>query len=207
MSQRGLHPRGIFCRPSPVASGTRTASGPSWRRRSASRGLIRTADPWNMRVVGEGVAVPSRGVAPDDLAGEQRSFARVRAGRIVEVHVRRLADRSDVELLRAQVKATLRLAGPGPVICADHRLASLQSWDAADTWSKAMRGSGSGVVRSGLLLDPANAMYNLQIERVVQRAGNPVLRLFADFDELREWVGEVLAEHEREALRNLFSDA
>jgi hypothetical protein len=153
------------------------------------------------------VAVPNRGVAPDDLAGEQRSFARVRAGRIVEVHVRRLADRSDVELLRAQVKATLRLAGPEPVICADHRLASLQSWDAADTWSKAMRGSGLGVVRSGLLLDPANAMYNLQIERVVQRAGNPVLRLFADFDELREWVGEVLAEHEREALRNLFSDA
>jgi hypothetical protein len=151
--------------------------------------------------------MPMSGVAADDSRTEQRSFARVRAGRIVEVHVRRLADVSDVESLRAQVKGTLRLAGPGPVICADHRVASLQSWEAADTWSRAMRGSGFGVVRSGLLLDPLNAMYNLQLERVVQCAGNPVLRLFTDIDELREWVGEVLAEHEREALRDLFSDA
>jgi hypothetical protein len=150
------------------------------------------------------MASPKGGVGAGDLGGEQRSFARVRAGRIVEVHVRRLADRGDVESLRTQVKATLRLAGAGPVICADHRFASLQSWDAADAWSNAMRGSGGSVVRSGLLLDRANAVYNLQIERVVQRAANPVLRLFEDIDELRDWMGEVLTEPERETIRDLF---
>jgi hypothetical protein len=125
----------------------------------------------------------------------------------VEVHVRRLADLCDIEALRSQVKEAVHLAGPGAVICADHRYASLLSWEAADGWSRAMRWSNSGVARSGLLLDPANATYNLQVERVVRCAGNPVVRLFEDLDDLRDWVSVVLTEAEREVLREVFSDS
>lgn len=72
-------------------------------------------------------------------------------------------------------------------------------------WSRAMRRNNGSIGRSALLLDPANAMYNLQVERVVQCAGSPARRLFADIEELRDWVSDALAEPEREALRGLFS--
>jgi hypothetical protein len=139
------------------------------------------------------------------VGGRTQSFARVRAGRIVEINLRRLAVSADVEALRAQVSALIRQAGPGAVICADHRFASPLSAEIADGFSRAIRAGNGQIVRGGLLLEPTNAMYNLQVERVVHCAGNPALRLFTDIDELRDWVGEVLTETEREALRELFS--
>lgn len=141
----------------------------------------------------------------DGDARGRASFARVRAARIVEVHVRRLATLDDVESLHAQVSAAVRRAGPSAVICADHRFASPLSGEVADVWSRKMRGNNGGVVRSALLLDPANTMYNLQVERVVHCAGSSARRLFAQVEELRDWVSDALTEPEREALRALFS--
>jgi hypothetical protein len=133
------------------------------------------------------------------------SFARGRTGRIVEVRVRRLADVGEVEALNEQVMAAVRRAGPGAVICADHRLVGPLSREVADAWARGMRGANGAIARGGLLLDPANAMFNLQVERVVHCAGNPARRLFSDVEELRSWVSAVLTEPEREALRTLFS--
>jgi hypothetical protein len=141
----------------------------------------------------------------DGNAQGRASFARVRAARIVEVHVRRLPTLDDVESLHAQVLAAVRRAGPGAVICADHRFASPLSREVADVWSRNMRGNNGGIVRGALLLDPANTMYNLQVERVVHCAGSAARRLFADIEELRDWVSDALTEPEREALRGLFS--
>jgi hypothetical protein len=139
-------------------------------------------------------------------ASPTASFARLRSARIVEVHVRRLASPEDLGLLDAQVSAAVRRAGPGAVICADHRYASPFSEKVADLWSRNMRGNNRSIGRSALLLSPANTMYNLQVERVVSCAGSSTRRLFADIDELRSWVGDSLPEPEREALRGLFSD-
>lgn len=127
------------------------------------------------------------------------------AGRVVEVRVRRLADRSEVEALNAEVYASIRRAGPGAVICADHRSVGPLSRQVADAWARGMRGANGGIVRGGLLLDPANTMYNLQVERVVRCAGNSARRLFMDIGALRDWVGEALTEPERKALGGLFS--
>ncbi len=134
-----------------------------------------------------------------------RSFARVLVGRVVEVRVRRLADRREVEALNAEVFASIRAAGKGAVICADHRSVGPLSREVADAWSRGMRGANGGIVRGGLLLDPANTMYNLQVERVVHCAGNSARRLFVDIGALRDWVGEALTEAERQALHGLFS--
>jgi hypothetical protein len=134
------------------------------------------------------------------------AFARVRLGRIVEVRVRRLADPSDVDLLNASVFAAMRNAGPGAVICADYRGASPLSRDVAQAWSRAMRIANRGIARSALLLDPSNALFNLQIERVVHCAGNPTRRLFADVNEFQDWVGKDLTLAEREAVLVFLSD-
>jgi hypothetical protein len=139
-------------------------------------------------------------------AAPTASFARLRTARIVEVHVRRLATPEDLELLDVQVSAAVRRAGPGAVICADHRYASPFSEKVADLFSRSMRGNNRSIGRSALLLSPANAMYNLQVERVVSCAGSNARRLFADLDELRRWIGDSLPLPERDALRQLFSD-
>jgi hypothetical protein len=146
-------------------------------------------------------------VAKSNVRTRAASFVRVRAGRIVEVHVRPLADLSEVESLDAEVYAAVQRAGRGAVICADHRLASPLSREMADVWSRAMRGKNIRIARSGVLLDPTNTMYNLQVQRVVSCAGNPARRLFVDKEGLLDWVGEVLAEPERRALRDVFSEA
>jgi hypothetical protein len=137
--------------------------------------------------------------------GGDRSYARIRGSRIVEVHVRRLGDLDDVAALKVQVAAVIRRAGPGAVICADHRFGSPLSSEVADAWSCIMRKNDGHVVRRGLLLDPSNAMYNLQLERVVRCAGNGSRRFFTTIDELRDWVSEALTQPERDGLHDLFS--
>ena len=151
-------------------------------------------------------AAEQSGVAGIGSRRQAPFFARVRAGRIVEVCIRRLADLGEVESLNAEVMASIRRAGPGAVICADHRLVGPLSPEVVDGWARGMRGANSGIARGGLLLDPANTMFNLQVERVVRCAWNPSRRLFADVEALRDWVGAALTEPERTALREVFSD-
>jgi hypothetical protein len=140
-----------------------------------------------------------------NVGSRARSVARILTGSIVEVRVRRLANVADVAALHAQVVEAIGRAGPRPVVCADHRQASPLSRDVADAWSRVMRQNNVSGMREGLLLDPANAMYNLQIERVVRCAGNLSRRLFVDIDILREWIGGPLSESERKVLDDLFS--
>ena len=151
-----------------------------------------------------GKTVAQPGLTDDDPRSAPY-VARVRASRVVEVHVRRLASVSDVESLHGQVSAAVRRAGPRSVICADHRFASPLSREVADALSRNMRENNGTIVLGALLLDPANAMYNLQLERVVRCAANPARRLFVNVEELRDWVRDALTEPEREALRALFS--
>ncbi|MGO9837419.1 MAG: hypothetical protein ACLP1X_24785 [Polyangiaceae bacterium] len=141
-----------------------------------------------------------------NVGSRARSVARMLAGSIVEIRVRRLASVGDIGALHAQVVEALRRAGPRPVICADHRLASPFSRDVADAWSRVMRENNASGVRGGILLDPSNTMYNLQIERVVRCAGNTARRLFTDIDLLRAWIGGTLNPSERKALDDLFTD-
>lgn len=135
----------------------------------------------------------------------ERSFARVRAGRIVEVHVGRLARLTDVESLNASVFAAVQGVGAGAVICADHREGTPLTGEVANVWAQAMRKANQTIVRAALLLDPSNTMFNLQLERVVHCAGNEARRLFSDAEELCDWLDSALTESERQALRALFS--
>jgi hypothetical protein len=126
-------------------------------------------------------------------------------GRLVEVRVGRLAALSDVESLNAAVSVAVRGVGSGAVICADHRGATPFTGEVARAWSQAMRRTNESIVRSALLLDPSNTMFNLQVERVVHCAANEHRRLFNDAKVLRDWLDGMLTEAEREALRAFLS--
>jgi len=129
----------------------------------------------------------------------------LRAGRVVEIRVWRLADAADVQCLNARVFEATQLAGRGKaVICADYRRASPLPRPIASAWSRAMRMANRAIDRSAVLLDPANILFNLQFERMVRCAGNPARRLFMDAGALCEWVGGCLTRVECDSLDRFF---
>ncbi len=127
-------------------------------------------------------------------------------GRVVEIRVARLLNPADVESLHSSVRAAIERAGIGATICADCRRTLPLSGPVATAWSRHMRSANRSIARSALLLDPSNTMFNLQLERIVRCAGNPTRRLFADVDELSDWLASELTEWERQALRAFLSE-
>jgi hypothetical protein len=119
------------------------------------------------------------------------------------VRVRRLSDVDAVESLGAGFFAAVCQAAPGAMIFADYRCTSPLSAPVATAWSRDMRRANGTVARSGMLLDPANAVFNLQLARVVHCAGNPARRLFTDARDLYAWLEPGLTEDEREVLISL----
>lgn len=143
----------------------------------------------------------ARVILVDDETGDPAGpFATARAGRLVQIRVRRLADVAEVERLDDVVGSALRDAGPGASICADYRRASPLTPAVARAWSKVMRGTNDAVARSALLIDPRNMLFNLQIERIVHCSANPARRIFADVAALADWMGGVLEAPERAAV-------
>jgi hypothetical protein len=144
---------------------------------------------------------PGSGVGTVPLS----SYASVRGERLVEVRVRRLETVAAVASLSAGVLAALRCVDSGAVLWADHRRASPISAQVAGAWSRDMRHANRAIARSAILLDPSNEMFNLQILRVVQCAGNPARRLFTDPLELVAWLGDCLSTDDRDRLRGLIA--
>jgi hypothetical protein len=128
----------------------------------------------------------------------------VRAGHLIEVRVRRMDHLADLESLHQAVFRAIHQAGPGAVILADHRLTAPVPPRIANAWSRAMRSANGLVARSAFLLDPDNAVYNMQLARVVRCSCHDARRLFTDTEELCIWTGGALSGIEREALHALF---
>lgn len=130
------------------------------------------------------------------------SWARLLAGRLVEVCVGRLVDIADVERLNAEVRAAIRRAGPGPALLyGDHRAGSPVARDVADAWARGMREANRSIAASAILLDPANVTFNLQVERIVRCAGSSSRRIFSTPAELQAVMERILATQEKDALR------
>jgi hypothetical protein len=136
-------------------------------------------------------------------AAPHASYAGVRGEHLIEIRVRRLDDVSAVASLSAGVYEAVRQIDSGAVIWGDYRGASPISAQVASAWSRDMRHANRSIARSGILLDPANEMFNLQVLRVVQCAGNPSRKLFTDPRELLAWLNDDLTPDEREVLRGL----
>jgi hypothetical protein len=148
----------------------------------------------------------------ENLAGEpgssvgsapRASYAGVRGEHLIEIRVRRLDDVAAVASLSAGVVQAVRQVDCGAVLWGDYRGASPISATVASAWSRDMRHVNRSIARSGILLDPANEMFNLQVVRVVQCAGNPSRKLFTDPRELLAWLRDDLSADEREVLRDL----
>jgi hypothetical protein len=153
-------------------------------------------------VIGSGSGVAWR---DEDPGGLRPYTVRAEVGRVVEVRLRRLRHIDDVRSIGALVRAAACRAGPSALIFSDMRRMAPVPHRLADLWSRDMRGLNADIVRSGVLLDPDNITFNLQLERVVQCAGSPMRRLFFDASELREWLASAATAAERAHLDALLA--
>jgi hypothetical protein len=129
-------------------------------------------------------------------------------GRLVEIRIGRITHVADVQRMHADVVGAMEAAAAaGCFVCCDCRRASPLTPDAADAWSRVIREASTSVGRSFILVDAANTMFNLQVERVVRCAGIPAGQLFFDRDAAFEWLQGVLTEPERSELRSFLANA
>ncbi len=136
----------------------------------------------------------------EDESDAAAAFETARAGRVIQIRVRRLADLTDVERLDDAVGSALRDAGPGASICADYRSTLPLSPAVAKAWAKVMRETNGALAQSAVLIDPRNTLFNLQMERIVRCTANPARRIFQDVARLGDWMAGVLEEPERAAV-------
>lgn len=194
--------------------------GPSWQGRESiddggvpspfRRGRASTTRPlaaWGLSVVLEG---PRRRVKVDQIgktsshapAPTAPPFAQLRVGRLIEVRPPPgLVSLVDVEVFVADVLAAMRRAGGQALLCSDYRRGAPLLPEVTGPWSHAMRQSNEYLIRSAVLVDPANTMFNLQIERVVRCSDDRGLRrIFTDRARLGEWMSEAATDAERQAI-------
>jgi hypothetical protein len=146
--------------------------------------------------------VPAGGESSVVFASAEAPSARIRTGRLIEVRARRaLTTLAAIKAFTADVVAAARQTAGQGLICADYRRASPLMPEMASPLAHSMRETNEHLLRSAVVVDPANTIFNLQIERVVHCAGPfEARRIFTDVAELRGWMSETATEAELQAI-------
>jgi len=126
-------------------------------------------------------------------------------GRLIESRLEWLNSASDVDALERSLGAAFRHTGPGAIICSDWRGVEILPPDVSDAVLQLLRRDNERLLRSAILLSPANAIFTLQVERLLREAENPARRAFRDLGQLLAWVAEVLRPEELDRARALFA--
>jgi hypothetical protein len=134
---------------------------------------------------------------------------RANVGQVVAVRIRRLRRLEDVGTLRRMLHEAAREIATKIIFFADCRRAMpvplFVPSAVADEWSRDMREFNERLARAGILFDRENETFNLQFERIVHCAGNPVRRVFYDPRELREWLSRALTATEMSLIDELLA--
>ena len=88
-------------------------------------------------------------------------------GRLVEARLVWVNDATDVQRFLEEMRLAFKLAGSS-VICADWRRALVLPPSASDALLELLRQGNRHFVRSAILLAPENAVFGLQVERLVR---------------------------------------
>jgi hypothetical protein len=107
---------------------------------------------------------------------------------------------NEAEAFRAAIARAVVRAAPA-CICADWRRATFVAQDVAAVLLSMLSGTNPHVVRSAILLAEGDVVFNLQAERLVREAGNPLRRTFRSAFEQLAFLGEVAAPDELAAAK------
>ena len=126
-------------------------------------------------------------------------------GRLIEIRLEWLNEVSDVLKIEEALRDAFTRIGAAAIICADCRGIEVLSPAVSDALLETFKRDNPRLLRSALLLSPANAIFNLQIERLLREANNPGRRAFRAADSLLSWLAEVLVPDELLRARQMFA--
>src|SRR4051794_35037176 len=139
-------------------------------------------------------------------SSEPRYTADCRVGRLVEARLYTLQTVDEVTAFQSAMRDAFRRAGPRSVICADWRAATLLAPDVADALMGLLRVGNAYFERSAILLGKDQAIFGMQVERVVREAASPTRRTFRDTLKMREWLAEVREVDEIRRMNEFFRE-
>jgi hypothetical protein len=130
-----------------------------------------------------------------------------KVGRLVEARLLAPRTREQIADFSEALRKTFRAVGAPCVICADWRQTTLLAPEVADALVGLLRMGNAHFVRSAVLLPNGNALFTLQVERVIREANNPARRAFRRPPAMREWLSETLDGAETRRLHEFLTDA
>ncbi len=131
----------------------------------------------------------------------------IRVGRLYEHRLGTLSAVDELAALRERGIAVMK-ASPSPVVvCADYRNVKFVKAELVAQFIEFLKAVNPKIERSGVLLAPGNAIFTLQMTRMVREADFPNRRTFTEPRELEGWLGEVLTAPERTRLGAFLSES
>jgi hypothetical protein len=127
-------------------------------------------------------------------------------GRLVEARLIAPKTVRHISELTEAMRRSFVTAGTSCVICADWRTAPLLAPEVADALVDLLRRGNAHFERSAVLLPGHNALFELQVERVIREAGHPSRRHFRQAPAMRAWLSEVLDPRETRRLNEFLRD-
>jgi hypothetical protein len=128
-----------------------------------------------------------------------------KVGRLIEARLEWLNEPSEVLQVQEAMHQAFTQAGAGAIICADWRGVEVLSPAVGDALIEMLKRGNKRLERSAVLLTPANAIFNLQVERLLREAANPARRAFRAPELLVAWLGEVLRPDELLRAKQMFA--
>jgi hypothetical protein len=128
-----------------------------------------------------------------------------RVGRLIEVKLEYLSEVKDLVRIEEELGQAFTRAGAGAVICTDFRPIEVLSPEVGTALTEVFRRDNRRIERSAMLLSPANAIFSLQLERLLREAKNPARRAFRDAQPLLKWLAEILTPDELARAKQMFA--
>ncbi|HEX7666431.1 MAG TPA: hypothetical protein VF407_18020 [Polyangiaceae bacterium] len=127
-------------------------------------------------------------------------------GKLLEIRITTpIRNPHDIVELGTQFRAAASKTEGNVVIASDYRQASLLSPERAEEFRALMATLGPRITRSAIVLDKDKATFNLQLQRVVLRAGSSDRKMFFDVGEAKAFLAPALDDAERARLDQFFA--
>lgn len=128
-----------------------------------------------------------------------------RRGRLIEVVAKSPLTMEDIERSNVRFGEILASRSELGVVCGDYSRARVIPAQQVKRLSEVFAKHAPRVERSGLYIAPDSDVALIQMERVINLAGNPGRRAFRDVREIEAWLSEILDPGERVRLRMFLS--
>lgn len=158
------------------------------------------ANDWRL---GQAEQVMAAAAGADSLDATLSYVVQSSVGGLLELRAGRLECLDDLLAYHRAIDRAARHLQTRSVIFADYRRGSPFPQDVGDELCRCMRKHNARISASGILLDPMNHTFNLQLERVVRCAGNPARRIFHEAGELRDWLSHATTAAELARINDL----